>query len=197
MPEAPVDEPGLLVSAVTTVRLIAGWAFTALAVLNLLMGLDSVPYVTFHVVMLVAGFALLALPHVGRRPRGFAWATGAGVAVLGLVISTVPAAAVECCSADYSVRHGFPFTMLARNPGGAWHTDGVRIIADVLFWLMAGLIVLIAAARLTPASPVAEPKHFQDPAPGPSRKSAPPGPGSHAEERGTRAVDDENVRGLP
>src|SRR5689334_1900760 len=63
------EDPGLLEGAATTLRLIVGWAFTALAVLNLAMGLDSVSYALFHGVLLIAGLTLLGLPRVGRRPR--------------------------------------------------------------------------------------------------------------------------------
>ncbi|GAA0507808.1 hypothetical protein Ade02nite_49860 [Paractinoplanes deccanensis] len=186
MPEAPADDPGISASAVTTLRLIAGWAFVGLALLNLAMGLDSFPYVAFHLVLLLAGLAMLGLQRVGRRPRRAAWLTGGAVAALGLVVSALPEAAVDCCSREYSVRHGFPFTMIARNPGG-WHADGARILIDVLFWALAGMLVLIAVARLTPAPA----------GPAPARLAAPPRRAEHAEERGTRTADDENVRGLP
>ncbi|MEV4344838.1 hypothetical protein AB0J83_10210 [Actinoplanes sp. NPDC049596] len=180
------EDPGLLEGAATTLRLIVGWAFTALAVLNLAMGLDSVSYALFHGVLLIAGLTLLGLPRVGRRPRRAAWLAGSAVAVLGLVVSTVPTAAVACCSPAYAVRHGFPFTMLARDPGG-WHADGGRIVIDLLFWALVGLLVLIAVARLTPAP--------TGPAPAPAHR--PPGTGHHGEDRGLRTTDEENVRGLP
>ncbi|MFF5079781.1 hypothetical protein ACFY36_22245 [Actinoplanes sp. NPDC000266] len=183
MPEA---DPGLLAGAATTLRLIIGWAFTALALLNLAMGLDSFAYGLFHVVLLLAGVTLLGLQRVGGRPGRIAWIAGSAVAVLGLVVSTLPKSQVNCCSSEYGVTHGFPFTVLARDPGG-WHADSVRTVYDLLFWALAGMLVLIAVARLTPA-----PAH-----PAPISPSRPPATNDHAEERGTRTADDENVRGLP
>ncbi|SNY06179.1 hypothetical protein [Paractinoplanes atraurantiacus] len=200
MPEAPVDDPGLLAGAATTLRLIIGWAFTALALLNLAMGLDSFAYGLFHGVLLLAGLTLLGLQRVGRRPGRTAWVAGAAVAVLGLVISTLPQSQVNCCSSEYGVRHGFPFTMWARDPGG-WHADGARIAVALLFWALIGMLVLIAVARLTPSRPSsAAPGRPSSAAPGrpSSAATAPPSKaGNHAEERGTRTADDENVRGLP
>ncbi|XVV12012.1 hypothetical protein ACQP2X_45550 [Actinoplanes sp. CA-131856] len=186
MPEAPVDDPGPLAGAATTLRLIIGWAFTALALLNLAMGLDSFAYGLFHVVLLLAGVTLLGLQRVGCHPGRIARIAGSAVALLGLVISTLPEARVDCCSTEYEVRHGFPFTVLARDPGG-WHADGTRIVIDLLFWALAGMLVLIAVARLTPAPS----------RPSPAPPARPPTANDHAEERGTRTADEENVRGLP
>ncbi|MEU8814541.1 hypothetical protein [Actinoplanes sp. NPDC048796] len=193
MPEAPVDDPGLLAGAATTLRLIIGWAFTALALLNLAMGVDSFTYGLFHAVLLLAGLTLLGLQRVGCRPGRTAWVAGASVAVLGLVISTLPTVKVNCCSSRYGVTHGFPYTVVARDPGG-WHADGARIVIDLLFWALAGMLVLVVAGRLRPA-----------PARSTTRPATRPGPArpagrtsaDHAEQRGTRTADDENVRGLP
>ncbi|XVU24752.1 hypothetical protein ACQPZJ_47355 [Actinoplanes sp. CA-054009] len=203
-----MPEAGVLTGAATTLRLIIGWAFTALALLNLAMGLDSFTYGLFHAVLLLAGVTLLGLPRVGCRPGRIAWIAGSAVAVLGLVISALPKTKVNCCFSEYVTRHGFPFTMVARDPGG-WHADGARIVIDLLFWALIGMLVLIAVGRLTPAPsspsppapPHSEPPHFAPPDSA-SPTSAGPAPASpdgsrHAEERGTRTADGENVRGLP
>lgn len=157
MPEAAEDdEPGFLASAGTTLRLIVGWAFVALGVLDLAMGLTDASYVAFHVVLLVTGLLLLGASRVEGWTSRLAWLIGGLVAVLGLALSTVPPLTVACCSRGYAVRHGFPFTMLARDPGG-WRFDLARSLADLLFWLCAGLIVMAAAARFLPARRAAEP----------------------------------------
>lgn len=151
MPEAVEDdEPGFLASMGATFRLIVGWAFVALGVLDLAMGLVDPAYVTFHVVLLVTGVLLLGTGRAENRPSGLTWAVGGLVAVLGLVVSTIPAVAVACCSREYAVRHGFPFTMLARDPGG-WRFDPFRSVADLLFWLCAGVIALVVVAWLRPS----------------------------------------------
>ncbi|WP_250003107.1 hypothetical protein [Actinoplanes sp. M2I2] len=166
------DEPGFLASAGATFRLIVGWACVALGLLDLAMGLNDVSYVVFHVVLLITGLLLLGAGRIGSRLSGLAWAAGGLVAVLGLVGSTIPSLAVACCSRDYAVRHGFPFTMLARDPGD-WRTDPFRSVADVLFWLCAGLIAMAVVAWLRPARP--EPRRADA-----SPVGNPPG---HAEKR--------------
>ena len=193
MPEALADEPGLLASSLTTLRLIAGWAGVALGVLDLAMGLHTFAYVVFHVVLLIAGMLLLGLGRTGRRPGRTAWLAGGLVAGVGLVGTAVPAIAVECCARGYAVRHGFPFTMLARDPGG-WWLDGARTLADLVFWTCAGLLVLVAVTRLTSARPAPAP------APSAARPAAPAtGDATHAEQRSAtaRVADEENVGGLP
>ena len=144
------DDPGFLVSAATTLRLILGWAFVALGLLDLAMGLDGVAYVLFHVLLVITGLVLLGGGRAGRRPSRFARLAGAFVAGGGLVVSAIPELLVECCSRAYSDRHGFPFTMLARDPGG-WRFDLHRSIADLLFWGCAGLLVTVVVGRVRPA----------------------------------------------
>ncbi|WP_250027711.1 hypothetical protein [Paractinoplanes maris] len=173
MPEAVEDdEPGFLASAGATLRLIVGWACVALGVLDLAMGLDDPSYVIFHVVLLVTGVLLLAGDRIGRRLTVTAWTVGGLVAALGLAITAIPSLAVACCSRDYAVRHGFPFTMLARDPGG-WRFDLYRSIADLLFWLCAGLIALTVVAWVRPARPAPQRDEAAPPSHAPT----------HAEER--------------
>ncbi|MDY7089283.1 MAG: hypothetical protein SYR96_29770 [Actinomycetota bacterium] len=152
MSQAAEDEPGFLASTIATLRLIAGWACTALGVLNLAMGFRPASYATFHVVLVTTGLMLLAPGPAGRRrPPGPAVVAGGTVALVGLAATAAPALAVECCSGGYAVRHGFPFTMLARDPGG-WQFDTVRTVADLVFWICAGLIVMLALTRVRPTT---------------------------------------------
>ena len=53
----------------------------------------------------------------------------------------------------FAVRHGFPFTFLARDDGGGWHVDSQHLIADLLFWGFAGLLALVAWSAPCRAAP--------------------------------------------
>ena len=194
MPPAAEVDPGPLASLFVTFRLIVGWACFALGVLNLAMGLVTVSYVVFHVVLLITGVLLLASGRVGRQPSVVAGAVGGAAGLLGLLGTAIPRVAVECCSGTYGIRHGLPFTMLARDPGG-WRFDLTRTVADLVFWICAGFIVAIVVGQALPARdkpagkrPVESPWR----SPGHSEKRNTP---RHARE--ARAADDENVGGLP
>jgi hypothetical protein len=67
-----------------------------------------------------------------------------------LLISSVPVNNAVCCMTAFDVRHGYPFTLAARDvaAGGAgrWHIDGQHLLADLLFWGYAGLLALVAVA---------------------------------------------------
>lgn len=187
-------------SAATTLRLILGWAFAALGLLNLAMGLDGVAYVLFHLMVLVTGLVLLGGDHLGRPPSRFARLAGASVAGGGLIVSAIPTLMVECCSGKYADRHGFPFTMLARDPGG-WRFDLYRSIADLLFWLCAGLLVTVAVARIVPTPTAPEPGAEVGGAHAEARNTGaapePDGESSLDRVRGGGAADGRNVGGLP
>jgi len=178
------DGPGLVAMSVTTLRLIVGWACSALGLLNLAMGIDTTdwPYVLFHVMLLATGLGLLAAGLLRRRPGPIACISGAVVAVAGLVLSAAPRSSMVCCLREYPVRHGFPFTLLARGSGG-WHFDAGHALADLIFWCGAGFLTLLLVMPLRRRRPTAEaaPEH--------------PHP-THAEDR-TPAPRDENVGGLP
>jgi len=203
MPQAVEHgDPSFLGSAATTLRLIVGWAFVALGVLDLAMGLDGVAYVVFHVMLLITGAVLLSGGRIGRGPSRAAQLAGGLVAGLGLVGTAIPALAMGCCSQTSVERHGFPFTIVARDPGG-WRFDGFRTGADLIFWLCAGLIVSVVLTRVLPAS---EKPREVDPGPEapPTYAKARNSPGRETEDhqsgdqvREARTADGENVGGLP
>jgi hypothetical protein len=98
------------------------------------------------VLLLIGGLLLISLGWgaAGTGPVG--GAAGAVVLVAGMLISALPVNATVCCMTAFAVRHGYPFTFLARNEGGRWHVDSQHLLADLLFWGYAGLIVLVGVA---------------------------------------------------
>jgi hypothetical protein len=193
-PDTPADDPGLLASSVTTLRLMIGWAGAGLGILGLSMGIDTGPgttdgsYLLFHAILLVTGLILMSWNRFSTATGRPGLVAGGLVAVLGPLLSAVPATSSVCCLREFPVRHGFPFTMLARGDGG-WHTDGGAVASDLVFWACVGFLTLAAAAmvpRLRPAGRVLPPDL-------PGRHP------THAEGRAAdaRAAQDENVGGLP
>ena len=180
-PTAEVDEPGLLTSSLTMLRLLIAWCCTALGVLGLLMGVGDAPYLTFHLVLLAGGLLLLGFGAMPRRPALPAYLTFAAVALLGLVIAAAPRADT-CCLHGYADRHGYPFALLGRAASGHWRLDFWHTVADLVFWACAGLFALVLVAHLTPA-----------------RRPDPCEPHQHRSHAETKAeiADDENVGGLP
>lgn len=142
-------DPGLLTSSVTVVRLLVGWSGTAIGVLNLSMGVDTGSYLLFHALLLITGVLLLGVDRLlgDRRPDRTAYLTGAGVALLGPVLSAVPATTV-CCMRDLTERHGYPFALLGHDPG-PWQVSFGHALADLVFWACLGVIaaVLITVMR--------------------------------------------------
>jgi hypothetical protein len=176
------DGPAPTMSIGATVRLVLGWVFVALGVLNLSMGSSSLPYLLFHVGLLVTAVALMGFGRLRRKPGKVAWLAFGAVFLVGLAVSTLPALDADCCLRDQTGRHGFPFTMVATGGGG--HVDGVLLVADLIFWGCAGFLALtvLTLLRRTPAGPSRPPKHS-----------------THAEGRSTElpAPRDESVGGLP
>jgi len=198
-PRAEENVAGLS-SYLSMARLLAGWAGLAIGGLNLTMGFAGGPYVIFHVMLLLAGVALLSAGLLGKRPGSVAWLAGGAATLLGLLISAVPrTSAAFCCLSGYDKRHGYPFTLLAEQ-SGRWHLDAGRAAADLLFWACAGMFVLLAVVAASPArQPAAAPPPAEKPAEKPAGKAAEKSGTStprHAEPR-PETVDDENVRGLP
>jgi hypothetical protein len=145
-PTAEEHEPGLVTSALTLLRLIAGWSGTALGLLDLSMGIDTGPgtadwpYLVFHVVLVVAGVVLLAFGALPKRPGRAGYAAGLTVAALGPLVSIVAG-------------DGYPFPM----------TAGRHVISDVIFWGGVGFLVLVLVTLRWPAPAAAtaarEPRH--------------------------------------
>lgn len=173
------DEPGFLEASVATLRLMAGWAGVALAVLNLSMGLDSASYLVFHLVLLLAGLVLMGWGRLPLAAGRTAVLAGGLVATAGLVVSALPTTTAVCCLRELPERHGFPFTMLAGGAGD-WHVAGRGVAADVVFWVCAGF--LVSAVLAVTRKPDAARRHS-----------------THAEQRAahTPVAEDENVGGLP
>jgi hypothetical protein len=156
--ERPDAGPGLLALAEMALRLVLGWLCLMIAVFDLLVDLDrqtravDVPFLLFHAVLLVGGGLLLGLGWFAPRPRLADYLTGGAILVFGSLLSSLPATTTVCCLPAYAVRHGYPFAFAGHDDGGRWHVDGPYLIADVLFWALAGLIVLIVIAMLRRAA---------------------------------------------
>jgi hypothetical protein len=188
-PEPPEDDddeaPGLWESFFTALRLIVGWFCIAIGVLNLIVEADrntgrpDMPYFVFHTMLFVGGIVLLALSWLVERPGIVAYVSGGVVAAAGLVITGVPVTNTVCCMWAFDVRHGWPFTFMARDDG-RWHIDSQHLLADLLFWGYAGLIVLVAVSLIHRGRPAAEETG------GPAPAAAP-----HAE---ARAMDQASAR---
>ena len=151
VPEEDDEGPGLWESFFTALRLIVGWFCIAIGVLHLIVeaarntGEPDMPYFVFHCMLFIGGIVLLALGVLGERPGAAGYVAGGVVAAGGLAISGWPVSNTVCCMYAFSVRHGWPFTFMARDEG-RWHVDSQHLLADLLFWGYAGLIVLVAIA---------------------------------------------------
>ena len=151
--KAKADD-GLRISVGTALRLIVGWFSIVIGILNLLADADrrtgesDLPYLIFHCLLVVGGIMLLGLGWLAEDPGLVGYVAGGAVATIGLVLSSLPVTNSVCCMFVFGVRHGFPFTFLARNDGTAarWHADTQHLIADLLFWGYAGLLTLVVVA---------------------------------------------------
>jgi hypothetical protein len=143
------EAPGLWGSFGVALRLLVGWFSVAIALLNLIVEIGRMPdraYLLFHVLLLVGGLLLISLDR-GAAGTGPVGCTAGGVVLAGgMLVSALPVSDAVCCMTVYAVRHGYPFTFLARNDGGRWHVDSQHLLADLLFWGYAGLIVLVLFA---------------------------------------------------
>jgi hypothetical protein len=148
------ESPGLWTSFGIALRLIVGWFCVAIGTLNLLVEMDrhggqpDTAYLMFHAMLVVGGAALLAVGPLGRGPGPVGYTAGGVVATAGMLVSAIPVTNTVCCMSAFAVRHGYPFTFLARNEGrvGRWHIDSQHLLADLLFWGYAGLLVLVVVA---------------------------------------------------
>jgi hypothetical protein len=150
--EEDEEAPGLWESFGSALRLIVGWFSVAIGVLNLLVELDRSDgqpdgaYVFFHFIVLVGGVLLVSLAWIGVKPGIAGYAAGAAVMVAGVVFGAIPANDTVCCMTAFSERHGYPFTIVARDVGSRWHVDSQHLVADLLFWGYLGLVVLLTVA---------------------------------------------------
>ena len=166
------EAPGLWTSFGTALRLIVGWFCVAIGVLNLLVGVDwtggdpDTAYVTFHGMLVVGGLLLLSLSRLVRRPGTIGYLAGGLVAAAGLLVGSIPVNNTVCCMTGFAIRHGWPFTFLARDEqAGRWHVDSQHLLADLLFWGYAGLIAMatVRRAHAEPRVPrVHERQHVDD-----------------------------------
>ncbi len=151
-------EPGLWGSFGAALRLIVGWFCIAIGLLNLLVEVDRTDgtpdgaYLLFHVVLVIGGVLLVGLAWIGARPGAVGYVTGAAVLLAGVVLSALPENDAECCMTAFEERHGYPFTLAARNAGGRWHIDSQHLLADLLFWGYLGLVALLAVSLLRRAA---------------------------------------------
>jgi hypothetical protein len=142
-------QPGLWESFGTAVRLIVGWFCVAIGLLNLVVEADRRPgtpdrtYLLYHAMLLVSGALVLALGSIRPRPGVSGYAAFGAILVLGTAITAIPATVTVCCLSGFGERHGFPFTLVGHNAGGRWHLDSPHLLADLMFWGGAGLIVLV------------------------------------------------------
>ena len=151
-------DPGLWTSFAVALRLIVGWFCVVIGGLNLLVEVDrhggrtDIAYLLFHGLLLVGGLVLLGVNVLGRAPGALGYSAGAVVAAAGMVISALPVSGTVCCMREFAVRHGYPFTFLAREEGigaaGRWHGDSQHLLADLLFWGYVGLFALVAVAQV-------------------------------------------------
>jgi hypothetical protein len=147
-------DAGLWIPFGIALRLIVGWFCIVIGLLNMLAETDrrgggsDIPFWVFHCMLVVGGIVLIALDWLAEDPGLVGYVAGGAVATLGLVLSGLPVISSVCCMFAFGVRHGFPFTFLARGQGdaGRWHVDSQHLIADLLFWGYAGLLTLVAVA---------------------------------------------------
>ncbi|MEU4213805.1 hypothetical protein [Actinoplanes sp. NPDC026623] len=148
--------PGLMDSFGAALRLLVGWFSIAIGILNLLLeidrgGADDGAYVAFHVMLVIGGLLLVSFSRLGAGAGVAGYCAGGAVTAAGLILSGVRSFDAACCLTGYAIRHGYPFSLAAR-AAGHWHVDGPRLLADLLFWGYAGLIVLVAVASVRRAA---------------------------------------------
>ncbi|GID94490.1 hypothetical protein ACFQFC_27475 [Amorphoplanes digitatis] len=142
----------LLGSFWSALRLFVGWFSIAIGILNLLVELDrggsgDGAYLAFHIMLVIGGVLLVSFTTVGAGAGVAGYCAGGAVLAGGMILSGVRAFDAACCMTAYAARHGYPFTFAARD-AGRWHLDGPHLLADLLFWGYAGLIVLVAVASV-------------------------------------------------
>ncbi|WIM95894.1 hypothetical protein ACTOB_008034 [Actinoplanes oblitus] len=188
----------------TVLRVMAGWFLFGIGLLDLACGGDGPAYLVFHVTVTLGGMMLLALHRVRPNRAGYLIAAVAGVAGLGLSLLPVTD---RCCLAGYPERRGYPYPFLGT--GGGVHAEPRYLAYDLVFWLCAGALALLAVRLVERSLPERRTpvdltdyvgRHMQAPAaPGETgRYPAAGDPGRHAEAHAYVAQHraDENVGGL-
>jgi hypothetical protein len=139
-------------------RFVVGAGTVTLGVLAGTMNLGGdVPvdwaFLLFAAVLTLGGVALLRLP----RLRRLGWLAGGATTVAGLALAAFLPVREACCDAAYTFSWGLPLpwgTSAGDTPGAARaitltalpEIDTFSAVADVVFWVYAGLLVGIAAS---------------------------------------------------
>ncbi|GGN55820.1 hypothetical protein GCM10010112_07030 [Actinoplanes lobatus] len=126
-------------------RVMAGWFLVGVGLLNLAASADgglTDTFLVFHVVLVAGGVLLLMRRRLIPSRPGIL--VGTGLTLAGMVATMLPTT-TRCCMADYPERYGFPYPFLGLG-GGSPHVDVKYLVADLIFWACAGLLVLAAIA---------------------------------------------------
>jgi hypothetical protein len=124
-------------------RLLCGWAFVAIAVLDLVTGFQTGPYLVFHLVLLAGGLLLLQKPQ-----KLLAYAVSTTLAVLTTVVAALPVNEQACCMRGLDVRHGYPLTLLGWNHRQPVHFAPAHTVADLAFWFLAWMTLSFLISRV-------------------------------------------------
>ncbi|WP_433827268.1 hypothetical protein ACQP2E_35145 [Actinoplanes sp. CA-015351] len=127
-------------------RVMAGWFFVGIGVLNLAVEVDgglTAPYLTFHAVLLAGGMLLLSWHRFA--PSRAAGLVAALLALAGMAATAVPVTS-GCCLADHPQRRGYPFPFLGTGDGV--HVDPEYVVTDLIFWGCAGLMLLVVLSGI-------------------------------------------------
>jgi hypothetical protein len=151
-------------------RLLCGWAFIAVALLDLITGFQPGLYLVFHLVLLAGGLLLLQKP----LPR-LAYGVITALALVTAGVAALPATGEVCCMHGVDVRHGYPFTLLGWRHGGQHHFAAAHAVADLTFWFLGWMIIVAVVVRVRTV---------------PAAHSVPPAPA-------VPVADDESVGRLP
>ncbi|WP_229075677.1 hypothetical protein [Actinoplanes sp. DH11] len=122
------------------IRVMAGWFLCGIGALNLAVEVDgglAGTYLVFHVVLLLGGVLLLARHRLAPSPAGSV-ITGL-LTLAGMAITALPVTS-RCCLDEHPQRRGYPFPFLGSGDGT--HVDPKYLVADLIFWGCAGLLVL-------------------------------------------------------
>ena len=140
----------LRTTVVIGARLLAGWACTAVAVLDLSMGLEPASYLVFHLVLLAGGLLLLGLGKLPKTLNPVGYGVISALAVLATVLTALPSTSGTCCLRTLDVRHGYPLTLLAWDQGQPRHFAPAHAVADLVFWFLLGMLLLALVTQLLP-----------------------------------------------